>query len=155
DLSFQSITALLMIVNLAAFPITVRAVDARGHQGAAMEIRTHGNLLLLLALPATVGLAVLAPNVATVLVGEQFRAASMRILPVVAVAALLSGLKAYYFDLSYQLGGRTSVQVWTSGAAALTNVLLNVLLIPRYGSIGAAWSTLIAYLVGCIFSWRL
>jgi O-antigen/teichoic acid export membrane protein len=153
DLGFQSVIALLMIVNLAAFPLSVRAVEARGRAGAETELRQHGTTLLLVALPAVVGLGVLAPNVAEVMIGREFRATAVSALPIIAAAALLSGLKAFYFDLSYQLGRVTGVQVWISAAAALLNVALNIWLIPRYGATGAAMATVAAYATGCGLSW--
>ena len=33
-----------------------------------------------------------------------------------------------------------------SGAAAMLNVVVNLVLIPRFGMLGAAWATLVAYL---------
>jgi len=153
DLGFQCVIALLMIVNLAAFPLSVRAIEAHGRAGAERQLRQHGTTLLFIALPAVVGIVMLAPNVAQVLIGPEFRSAALTVLPLIAVAALLSGLKAFYFDLSFQLGKVTHIQVGISAAAALLNVALNVWLIPQYGAAGAAGATVVAYAVGCGLSW--
>jgi O-antigen/teichoic acid export membrane protein len=48
-------------------------------------------------------------------------------------------------SIGVQLGERTRHMAWTSGAAALANIALNVLLIPRLGIAGAALATLAAY----------
>lgn len=42
-----------------------------------------------------------------------------------------------------------------SGAGALTNIGLNLVLIPRYGAIGAAWATVASYAVVAAFSWAI
>ena len=39
----------------------------------------------------------------------------------------------------------TTISIFRSIAGALSNVLLNLLLIPRYGIVGAAWATIISY----------
>ena len=45
--------------------------------------------------------------------------------------------------------------VYGKSFAALLNVVLNILLIPKYGIQGAAWSTLISYAIGSFFSYAL
>jgi O-antigen/teichoic acid export membrane protein len=40
----------------------------------------------------------------------------------------------------------------TQGAGALTNVLLNFILIPRFGALGAAYATLASYSIASFFS---
>jgi len=39
--------------------------------------------------------------------------------------------------------------LWSDGLGAITNVLLNLILIPMYGYWGAAWATVFSYLVSC------
>jgi len=91
-----------------------------------------------------VGLAALAPGIAHLLLGEAFRASAEGLIPLIALAALLANLKAFYFDLAFQLGQDTRALVRILAVAATTNILLNLLLIPRLGIIGAAWATLAA-----------
>ncbi|RHW74900.1 flippase [Colwellia sp. RSH04] len=38
------------------------------------------------------------------------------------------------------------------GAGAISNVILNIIFIPKYGGIGAAWSTLISYMIASFLS---
>jgi O-antigen/teichoic acid export membrane protein len=42
---------------------------------------------------------------------------------------------------------RTGAEMWTIAAAALMNVVLNLLLVKRFGMVGAAWSTVAAELL--------
>jgi polysaccharide transporter, PST family len=39
----------------------------------------------------------------------------------------------------------TTISIYRSVTGALSNILLNILLIPRYGIVGAAWATIISY----------
>lgn len=148
DLTFQGLTALMMLVNLSGFPLAVRALESRGLEAAREQLTKHAILLVALAMPATVGLVLLAPNVAVVLFGAAYREPAARLIPWLAAAAFLSGVKALYFDLSFQLGRATMKQVWATGGAVVVNLALNFLWIPRFGPLGAAWASVAAFLVG-------
>ena len=124
DLAQQGMTALMMTVNLGAFPMAVRAMETGGPAALQAQLKRHAVILLGLALPASVALVVLGPTLASVALGSEFRSAAAALIPIVGIAALAGGLKAYYFDLAFQLGRDTRRQVWVSGAAAIANVVL-------------------------------
>jgi O-antigen/teichoic acid export membrane protein len=86
-------------------------------------------------------------------VGEAFRE-GLPIVPILLVANLLLGI---FFNLSiwYKLTGKTMLGAYISGLGAAITILFNLLLIPRMGYMGAAWTTLICYLVMTIFSYYL
>jgi PST family polysaccharide transporter len=48
--------------------------------------------------------------------------------------------------------GHYKFSLFSHGAGALSNILLNLLLIPEYGGIGAAWATLISYIIASFLS---
>jgi O-antigen/teichoic acid export membrane protein len=74
------------------------------------------------------------------------------LIPIVAIAALLAGLKSFYFDLAFQLGKSTTKQIFPVTLSAVVNVAANLWLIPRLGLMGAAWATLVAVIVGLLYS---
>ena len=144
----------MLVVNLGAYPLAVLAVERGNSEAQDRQFRQHATLLLALALPAAAGIAVLAPSVSAIL-GPRFAPAARELLPLLALAQLLAGLKAFYFDLSFQLGRATRLQLVTVAVGALVNVLLNLWLIPGYGLLGAAYATVAAYLAALIVSWGL
>jgi O-antigen/teichoic acid export membrane protein len=152
DLSFQALTALMMLVNLSGFPLAIRALEIHGLASAREHAARHATLLLAVAAPAAVGLALLAPNVSGVLLGGAFQQGATALLPWLAVAAFVGGLRGFYFDLSFQLGRATLKQMWVGACAAAVNVALNLLWIPSFGVLGAAWASLTAYLVALALS---
>ncbi len=151
DLCQQSIFALMMVVNLSAYPLGVAAVQRGDATAQKRHFQQHFLLLAGIAIPAAVGLAMVAPSLSAVL-GPRFAMSARELIPIVAFAMLLGGFKSYYFDLSFQLGRATQLQLITVAAAAGLNLVLNMFLIPAYGMRGAAWATLIAYGVGLILS---
>ncbi|HLR45844.1 MAG TPA: polysaccharide biosynthesis C-terminal domain-containing protein, partial [Deinococcales bacterium] len=152
DIAQFTVTMLLTVINLAAYPLTVRALEEEGAEAARRQLADTLLLLLLIGLPATAGLALLAGPLSAVIVSAEFRAAAVTVIPWIAVAALLHGLKAFYVDVSFQLGGDTRLQAWVMAAAAGVNIVLNVLFIPLFGILGAVWATVIVFAGGFIGS---
>jgi O-antigen/teichoic acid export membrane protein len=155
DLAAQSLTLLLVMVNLAAFPLALRALQEHGAEAARARLREQAVALGAIALPAAAGFALLSPAIAATLLGAAYRDAAARLMPVIIAAVLLGGLKTYYFDVAFQFGERTGEIVRIGAVAALLNVGLNLAWIPRHGAVGAAWATVAAFGAGLLLSaWR-
>jgi len=73
-------------------------------------------------------------------------AAGASVLPVLLLAALLYGL-SYPLNIGIVIKDKTSYAAIIGIAAAGFCLLLNYWLIPRYGMLGAAWSTVFSYLL--------
>jgi len=155
DLAAQSLTLLCMMVNLAAYPIALRALREHGATAARSRLREQAAALMGLTLPALVGITVLAPALARTLLGSAFHADATRLMPIVALGVFFGGFKAYYFDTAFHFGERTSEIVRVGVVAGLLNIGLNLAWIPRHGADGAAWATVVAYVVACgVSAWR-
>jgi hypothetical protein len=125
----------------------------RGGEGQARAQLAHnGELIMAAALAGAAGLVVLAPSILTLLVGAAFRPAAASILPIVVAASAMAGIKAYHFDIAFHLGKHSRKLVLLAALAAVINVVLNLLLIPPLGIMGAAWATLGAYAVALVTS---
>lgn len=152
DLAQYSIGTLMAIVNLAAYPLAIHALEQHGEDAARLQLQKNALLLLGIALPAALGLAMCAENIADVVFGEKFRDTAKLLIPMISLSALLAGGKMYYLDLSFQLGKRTRGQIVVMLAAAITNILLNLWWIPVFGVIGAAYATVVAYAIAFVMS---
>lgn len=68
------------------------------------------------------------------------------VIPIVSASMVFYGI--YYI---FMIGANIKRKTWTSSIfttlAAIVNLLMNLALIPRYGAMGAALSTLVAYIV--------
>ena len=147
DFTSQTLTLLMLAINMALFPIAVRAWENHGREAAQEQMRSNAALLMAVGLPCVVGLAILAPGVAHTFLGNNFQATATRIIPLVALGAFLAGFKAYHFDAAFQFAHRTIYQVWIVLAAAIVNVALNLIAIPRWGINGAAGASVLAYVM--------
>lgn len=155
DLAKNSLGMFMMVVNLAAYPLAVRAFEQKGTEAAQEQLSQNATALLAIGLPATTGFALLSPNIAAAFLGPDFSEYAANLMPWIICGALLAGIKSYYFDLSFQLGSRTMMQVWITLAAAALNVALNLWWIPRFGIMGAAYSTVATFALSLVLSWSL
>lgn len=153
DLTQQTIIMLMMVVNLAAYPLCIRALENEGVEAAQKQVKSNATALFLIAIPATVGMVALADSISSSVLGGDFSTRAADIIPIVAISVLFQGTKSYYFDLSFQLGKKTSLQIWPVLFGGIVNVILNLVLIPSYGTAGAVHATLIAYTISIFLSW--
>jgi len=152
DFAQQTLLLLMMIINLAAYPIIIRTLEKEGTEAAQKKIEENVVLLLFVSLPATVGLGVLSPNISNVLFGSEYRSIAQQILPWITLVGLMQGLKIYYIDLAFQLGKRTNLQIWPVLISAIINIMANWILIPIFGIFGAVYASLISYAISIIIS---
>lgn len=152
DLAFQSLGMLMIIVNLAAYPVVVQALAQRGIEAAQEQLRKQLSMLLAIIIPSAAGLAICSQNIGGVFLGESFRESATTIIPWIALTTVISGIKSYYLDLSFQLGHNTVGQVYIMLISALSNVALNVILVPVMGIQGALIGSAGAYTIGFLLS---
>jgi O-antigen/teichoic acid export membrane protein len=76
--------------------------------------------------------------------GDQFREIGKLLWPLMAAAALSGPFLMGYAPFSHAKSV-TYIAMLAGIAAALVNVLLNFLLIPRFGLVGCAWATTFAF----------
>jgi O-antigen/teichoic acid export membrane protein len=111
-----------------------------------------GTLVCLVA-----GWCAIAPDVVRLATAPEFHDAA-RVTPWISLVAMFQGFYVIG-SIGLIITKRTTLYPIATGIAALTSVAANVLLIPRYGLIGAAWATCLAYatlvVVTVGFSFRL
>ena len=97
------------------------------------------------------GICVFVRPLLTVMADEKFHEA-YRVVPLVVLALVFSGL---YRVLIVGVNIKKK-NLWLPvmvGGAAIINIIFNFLLIPRWGMMGAAWATVIAYIAMCTASY--
>ena len=121
------------------------------NQGRA-AVRTHlgecAELLFSITLPACLGFAVIAPHVANVVLGVDFRETAAQIMPIIAVAVVFQVLTQQYLHVSFLLSGRNSFYLINTVSIIVANVILSYVLISEYSVVGAAWARLGADIFG-------
>ena len=140
-------------ISTATFPMAVQIMEKHGREAGRIQAGKNGAVLLAITLPACAGLALTAPEVSATLVGAAFRDGVSLLIPIMCMTALLHGVRAHFVDHAFHLSGQSSTMLWSYGPAAVANVVLNVILIPRYGMVGAAWTGLACQALAVVVGW--
>jgi O-antigen/teichoic acid export membrane protein len=112
----------------------------------------ESKIMILLALPLALGGIVLAPK----LIGAIYPEFPPSVL-VFQILAIMAGIIFFYRPL-YDIMIVANLQkktFWITLCGALANIILNIILIPRYSLYGAAWATVATYTVIFLISFFL
>ncbi|MFH1811353.1 MAG: oligosaccharide flippase family protein [Pseudomonadota bacterium] len=142
------------VVGLAFTPVFSRHIDDDGalreHVARAMHWGLGG------AIPVAVGTWLVAAPLLGVLFGQPFVSAAP-LLRIIFIAYVANGLMTLLTALVVARH-HYALQAWASAAVLLGNVVLNALLLPRWGMAGAAVATAVATTLGALVlmteAWR-
>jgi len=132
---------------------TYEAQKSKGNSDTSARIYeealTHG---LLLYIPAAAGLILVAEPVVELIFGQEYLGAVV-VLQVLAIyVVLLSMMELTSNGLDFL--GRARERAVIKGISAVLNVALNILLIPVFGAVGAAFATVMTFLlytIACMY----
>ncbi|MFO1242190.1 MAG: oligosaccharide flippase family protein [Rickettsiales bacterium] len=140
-------TIVFMIVATPSFPLTVHKLEQEGVEAAREQTYHNGVAILVLALPACAGLMLTTHHLAELLIGEDFRSGAALVMPWIAASALFNGMTLHYFDHAFHLAKKPLFFMLTQGPVAIFNVMANLIIIPKLGYMGAAYSTTASYML--------
>jgi O-antigen/teichoic acid export membrane protein len=153
DLTQQTVGAILNVLFLASYPRITAAWESGGAPAARQAMRPLSRAMLLGA-PLMAGLFIgLAPEISRFAFGSALQADALQVMPWVAFAIAVGCLKCFFLDIAFQLTKVTHIQLRITSVMAVLNVALNLVLIPKFGVVGAAMSTTAAFSLGAIMSW--
>lgn len=153
SLSFNILRQLMTVPSLFATTVsaTVMVQQGRDPRQVGPMTTTALRYQALLALPMALGLAALTGPVIRILYGSLYLPA----IPVLAVVALFSAaaplsLPARFLLLASENQG---FLLWYGGTVGVVNILLDLLLIPPMGALGAALANGAAQLAAALGTW--
>jgi O-antigen/teichoic acid export membrane protein len=132
-------------IMMGSVPVVTRVYEEDGEHRAQALLTRITKYLLLILVPTTVALWVLRDPMIKVVASPKYLPAKSAVFPLVFGIAI--GLLAWPPLYSFYLKKKTALILYPIGAAALSNILINLVAIPRYGFNGAAWATFISYLL--------
>jgi len=147
DLANRGLKLLLLSSFLAYSPAVFRHFDKKDQHRLKESMTAQIRLMLGVAVPLGVAMAMAAPLVARLFLGEDFRDGAIQLMPWLVAAALIQGTSTYYLSYGYTLTHRVAMNALVVSACALLNLALNALLIPPMGALGAAIATLMTVTV--------
>lgn len=152
SLASRTLDVMFIWLGAAGGPALIVALERGGGAALARAAREQAGLMLALALPAALGLALVARPLTGVMVGPALAPGAAAVTPWIAASALFAGLTTYYTHQAFTLGRRTGLLLLAMSIPAALNLALNVVLIPMLGLTGALVATTASYGVGLLAS---
>lgn len=104
------------------------------------------NLVLMMALPATFGLILLSYPIIQIFCGNDFIGAIPVLYWTSPIILFIALTNVIGIQILYPLG-KEKIVIYSTIGGAIVNLILNILLIPRYSAVGAGISTFAAELM--------
>ena len=155
SLASRVLDVLFIWFGAAGTPAMVNALESGGEDALKLSARQQINTMAFVLFPAVGGLIMVAPSLGSILIGEGLRADALSVTPLISLGALLSGLNTYYFLQAFTLARRTKLLVVAMAVPAVSNIALNVALIPIMGLTGAALASCLSFGLGLAASYLL
>jgi O-antigen/teichoic acid export membrane protein len=118
--------------------------------GAAIRFRKVFEFFLFSTLFIMLALSLFSKEALLLLTTEQFSKGYV-VVPLLVMSAVLSSIAAY-FSFGIQIEQKSMYRLAVNIGAVVVNCILNMLLIPQYGIVGAATATAATYLLLAIIS---
>lgn len=149
EVGFYSAAYSLLMISLVfvdSFVNSIYPVLANFYKSAASQFeaacRKSLKLLIMASLPISVGFSLAAKDIIELIYGRDF-------LPSVAVLQLLIWTLVPYaisqiFAYALVASNKQKIDLIVNAVSMITNITLNLILIPRYGYMGATYATLLS-----------
>lgn len=108
------------------------------------------NIVLLLAIPSALGICLLSKPIIMVFSGAEFAPAAVT-LKILSLRVLFSPLNAIFVLYIFIPMNRERSSMFVTAMAAITNFIVNLVMIPVFSYNGAAFATVLAEAVELIF----
>ncbi|MEH7274746.1 lipopolysaccharide biosynthesis protein [Neobacillus vireti] len=135
-----SLGLLAMPLVSAAHPIIMNKAYTSSKSQMEEIISSFARIYMLFSFPLLAFVSIFHTEITALFLGEEFRVGSI-IIPILFLGLILWNL-AMIGHKGYEIKEKTKVMLSFVVIAALVNLLLNYLLIPDYGYVGASIATL-------------
>jgi len=150
DLVRQAMIIPAVSVSSAFGPMAMRLLTQQGSAAVREHLGEGIELLMAITVPGCVGFALVAPEIAGLVLGADFREAAERLIPLISIAVIFQILVNQYLHLSFLLANRNGFYFVSTAILLLFNVAATSGLVWEFGLEGAAWSRIATELFGFV-----
>ena len=112
------------------------------------------NFIVVLGIPSICGLEIIAPQIVVTIAGEAYADAALS-LRILGFAMLCSFFAGWVGNMTRLPSGKEALSLKISSVSALLNIVLNFILIPKWGLNAAAFTTAVSELFGLVWGFIL
>ena len=149
----------VFVINFLAAPfsfllpaILSKFYDENKTDEIKIYLRYSLKYFLMIAIPAILGLSVLSKQILTIITTPEIANASYLIMPIVALGMLPNGMTAI-IGQTFTIAKKMKIGAMLAIISAALNFGLNLIFIPLFGILGAAITTLIAFIFVFLAQW--
>ena len=128
-------------INTTFIPYTYKAIKDKKYK----DLKNNTSFLVLLVGGACIVVMAFGPEIIKIFASPEYYEARW-IIPPVAEALFFMFIFPLFCNIEFYFE-KTKFIMIASGVAAGTNILLNMLMIPKFGYVAAAYTTLICYIL--------
>lgn len=132
-------------INMAYTPWFFDAYEKNRTQ----DIKNVGSMIIYIYCAISFALSIFAPEVLQLMVSKEFRGI-WSIIPLLSFAYVFQGF--YYLFVNVLFLNKTKLVFIISISTLLLNIILNILLIPKFGFLGSAIACFVSYFVKSIIA---
>ena len=149
-ISEKTLNFLYTILMLAAYPIIIDNWEKHGKEYTTQLITELVKYFFIFCTPILTVLLVMPEKVLSLFASEKFISGA-QVLPFIAIGIFINGLSQYVIK-GFELHKKTRYIAVLALSVGAANIALNVLLIPRFGILGAGISSCLSYILYFIFA---
>lgn len=131
-------------IGIAVLPFLTAAFTSGKFKEAHQNIRSSSKVLALIAMPCALGMSVMSEPIIKLLYIEEFHDVGIPTLAVLSLSIFFVSFcpltNAYLHSV-----GRVKITLLSMGCGAAAKILVNLLLVPQIGIIGAPIGTFVCY----------
>jgi O-antigen/teichoic acid export membrane protein len=132
-------------LNMALLPVCMETWVLQGAKSVQSLLAKSFSLFMVSGIGILAVLTLTAKDMVIILASRKYQPGAP-LLPVL-MAGLISTAAGIFFGIGLIIYKKTKVIATNTAIAAGLNVVLNIILLPRMGLQGAAWATLISFIV--------
>ncbi|MGB2697017.1 MAG: oligosaccharide flippase family protein [Candidatus Zixiibacteriota bacterium] len=141
----RSVALLYTILMLAAYPIIIFTWEEKGKEITQKLIKDLSRYFFMICIPACLGISVLSKDIFSVLIGKTFEE-SYKLVPFFAFCSFCAGW-FQYIGKGFEIYKKTMLMALVIFISGISNLVLNLFLIPQFGFIGAGIAKSVSYVI--------
>lgn len=150
NLAWHVVEIIMIPVSYAIIPIYVDIYTKQGKEKTEEFLSKCMHFMIIVAIPTCIGYYAISTDLFITIASKKYAAASA-FSPIILVGALFLGMNGILnAGLYLKKKSRTILIIMVT--AVLSNILFNILLIPKYASMGAATATLISCMISSVLT---
>ena len=147
---YNLIQTLMNSVVFVVLPQLSQAYARKDFKKVNSLLKYGLSFIITLGLPCLVGVNILANEVISLLAGTPYLAC-IPALRILTVALFWSFLGGFLGNMIMIPSGREKISLYSSVTSAVVNLVLNLIMIPKWGIVAAAFTTAVSMAIGFFF----